>query len=172
MGETFRGPAPLQSSEVILALADAAKLWLAHDGLWFQAVERAYGLEAAIALDKEAMARFSAIEAKRIVARLGLGEAAGLEGLALSLRHRLYAQLNDQEVTLEADRVVLRMLTCRVQAARERQGLVAFPCREVGAVEYAEFARGVDERLKVTCLSCPPGPRDARGWCAWEFRLD
>ncbi|MBC7342070.1 MAG: hypothetical protein H5U02_06430, partial [Clostridia bacterium] len=42
-------------------LADAAKLWLAHDGLWFQAVERTFGLEAAIRLDEEAWKDFTVI---------------------------------------------------------------------------------------------------------------
>jgi hypothetical protein len=32
-------------------LEDMAKRWLAHDGLWFQAVEKAYGMEAAIRMD-------------------------------------------------------------------------------------------------------------------------
>ena len=32
-------------------LENFAKNWLAHDGVWFQAVEAAHGLEAAVALD-------------------------------------------------------------------------------------------------------------------------
>ena len=35
------------------ALSDAAKNWLAMDGLWFQAVEQIYGMDAALALDRE-----------------------------------------------------------------------------------------------------------------------
>ncbi len=40
------------------SLRTAAKLWLAHDGLWFQAVEGAHGLDAAIELDRQAWHRF------------------------------------------------------------------------------------------------------------------
>jgi len=32
-------------------LTDFAKRWLAHDGLWFQEVEKAHGMEEAIKLD-------------------------------------------------------------------------------------------------------------------------
>ena len=43
-------------------LEDQAKNWLAHDGLWFQAVEQHSGMEVAIQLDKEAWITFTQIE--------------------------------------------------------------------------------------------------------------
>jgi len=49
------------------ALASAAKLWLAHDGLWFQAVEKRHGMDAAMDADRDAWHRFSPIEARRII---------------------------------------------------------------------------------------------------------
>jgi hypothetical protein len=33
--------------DVSQALTDAAKNWVAMDGLWFQAIEQAYGMDAA-----------------------------------------------------------------------------------------------------------------------------
>ena len=48
-------------------LTDFAKNWLAHDGVWFQAVERAHGMEQAMAMDAEAWGRFARIEARRDV---------------------------------------------------------------------------------------------------------
>jgi len=43
------------SQEMLIdLLEDQAKNWLAHDGLWFQAVEKQFGLEKAIELDTEA----------------------------------------------------------------------------------------------------------------------
>ena len=44
----------LPQDTLIDMLEDAAKNWLAHDGLWFLAVEKQYGMEKAIELDKEA----------------------------------------------------------------------------------------------------------------------
>ncbi len=44
----------LDKDELVRMLMDDAKNWLAHDGLWFQAVERAHGMEAAIDADRAA----------------------------------------------------------------------------------------------------------------------
>jgi hypothetical protein len=153
-------------------LGDAARLWLAHDGLWFQAVERRCGLDAALACDEEAWRHFSPIEARRIQQRLGLPPGGGLEALALALRHRLYAHLNPQSIERPAeDRLILRMVTCRVQEARRRKGLADFPCRRVGLVEYSTFAQAIDPRIETRCVHCPPDPPAADGACAWEFTL-
>lgn len=153
-------------------LGDAARLWLAHDGLWFQAVEDRFGQEAAIACDAAAWARFSPLEARRILARLGEAPGGGLDQLERALRQRLYAHLNPQAITRPApDRLVLRMLTCRVQEARRRKDLPDFPCREVGIVEYTTFARAIDARIETRCLVCPPDPPATGHACAWEFTL-
>jgi hypothetical protein len=154
-------------------LRDAALNWLAHDGLWFRAAEEAFGLEQAIALDKKAWASFTVIEAKRIMKRLSIAPGGGIPALVRALGGRLYALVNVQEA-IEADdrRCVFRMKACRVQEARRRQGLADFPCKEVGLVEYSEFARTVDPRLRTRCLYCPPDPHPEDAWCAWEFRLE
>ena len=163
---------PLPDPDAALAwLEDAAKLWLAHDGLWFQEVERKLGLDAAIAMDKEAWARFSPLEAARIKARLGIPERGGLGALAHALRGRLYALLNEDDLRLEEGRLIYTMTACRVQEARRRKGLDDFPCKEVGLVEYDAFARAVDPRLRVRCLSCPPERRSDAYYCSWEFTL-
>ena len=158
--------------ELTAMLRDAAKLWLAHDGLWFQAVERANGMESAIARDAEAWERFTVLEAQRIIKRLSLPADGGLDALARALDHRLYALLNRQESErVASDRLVFRMRECRVQAARQRKGLPDFPCKPVGLVEYAGFARTIDPRIETRCLRCPPDAHPADHYCAWEFTL-
>jgi hypothetical protein len=153
-------------------LVDAAKLWLAHDGLWFQAMERRYGLEAAIDCDREAWSHFSPLEARRIMGRLGLALGGGLDALERALGERLYSLLNRQSCERAAPgRLVFRMDTCRVQDARRRKGLADFPCRSVGIVEYTAFAETIDPRIRTRCLQCPPDPPQPGGVCAWEFTL-
>ena len=153
-------------------LEHAAKLWLAHDGLWFQAVEADHGLQKAIEHDAEAWRRFSPIEARRILKQLGLTPGGGIEALVRCLDHRLYACLNEQEVVEQsAMRCVFRMKTCRVQDARKRRGLPDFPCREVGLVKYSTFAETIDPRLRTRCIACPPEEHPDRWWCSWEFTL-
>jgi hypothetical protein len=158
---------PQQLQELLI---DAAKNWLAHDGLWFRAVEEKFGMEAAMELDKKSWEKFTVIEAKRIMKRLNLAPGGGIPALIQALKFRLYAFINVQEV-LEAseNRCVFRMNRCRVQEARQRQGLPDFPCKSVGIVEYSGFARTIDPRIQTRCLTCPPDPHPPNVWCAWEF---
>ncbi len=151
-------------------LIDAAKNWLAHDGLWFRAVEEKFGMEAALELDRKAWEKFTVIEAERIMKRLDMSPGGGIHALIQALRFRLYAFINVQEV-LEAseNRCIFRMNRCRVQDARQRQGLPDFPCKSVGIVEYSGFASTIDPRIQTRCLTCPPDPHPPNVWCAWEF---
>ena len=153
-------------------LEDAALDWLAHDGLWFLAVEERFGMQAAIDLDAKAWESFTVIEAKRIMKRHGIAPGGGILALAKALGCRLYAFINEQQIVEQtAERLVFRMNDCRVQAARRRKQLPDFPCKPVGLVEYAGFARTIDTRIQTRCLACPPDP-EPRGWCCgWEFTL-
>ena len=158
--------------ELAAWLRDACKNWLAHDGVWFQAVERRYGLDAAIEMDQEAWRRFSRVEAGRVKRRLEQRARPGLEGLALALQHRMYAHLNRWEVRWPSPDVLeFRMVGCRVQDARARRGLPDFPCKVVGVDEYTGFATVIDDRVSIECVSCPPDRTTDEAWCVWRFRL-
>ncbi len=160
----------LTREDLIQLLEDAAKNWLAHDGLWFQAVEAEFGLDAAIRLDREAWRHFTVVEAKRIMERHKISPGGGIPMLVKALSFRLYAYINRQEILEQSERrVVFRMRDCRVQSARQRKGLSDFPCKSVGQVEYEWFARTVDERIQTRCLFCPPDEHPKDAWCAWEF---
>jgi len=99
-------------------------------------------------------------------------EASGLQGLKKALNFRLYSRLNIQEVVEETEnRFVFRMNDCRVQSARKRRGLADFPCKPVGIVEYSEFARTIDPRIRTTCISCPPDKHPEEYYCAWAFEI-
>jgi hypothetical protein len=163
----------LDKAELVRMLMDDAKNWLAHDGLWFQAVEAARGMDEAIAADAAAWEKFTVIEAKRIMERLGLAPGGGIPALVECLQHRLYARLNTQQVTEQTDaRAVFVMRDCRVQSARKRKGLPDFPCKSVGIVEYGGFAKAIDPRIRTRCVACPPDPHGAEAWCTWEFTLE
>ena len=158
--------------ELISFLEDAAKNWLAHDGLWFLAVEEAFDMETAIRLDARAWEQFTVIEARRIMRRHSIEPGGGLSALAKALGYRLYAFINKQEIELTDGKLIFRMNTCRVQEARRRKGLSDFPCKPVGLVEYSGFARTIDPRIQTRCLGCPPDPHPDEWWCAWEFTLE
>lgn len=161
----------LSREQLMALLQDYAKNWLAHDGLWFQAVEAHHGLEHAITLDAEAWARFSPLEARRAAALLGLPENAGLDGLEAAFGLRMYALLNEQSARREGDTLVFTMHRCRVQDARARKGLPPFPCKSVGIVEYSGFARAIDPRLRAEVRHCPPDELREGIACQWAFTL-
>ena len=148
-----------------------AKNWLALDGLWFQSIEKKLGLPEALEHDANAWERFTVIEARRIKAFLDLPERAGVKGLVQALRFRLYAPLNEDEIIVEGNTVIYRVITCRVQSARNRKGMAYHPCKSVGILEYTYFARTIDDRFETEALSCHPDVTDPSCNCMWKFTL-
>jgi len=158
--------------ELRAALEDASKLWLAHDGLWFLEWEKRHGMEEAMDADSAAWHRFAKLEAKRIMRRIGIEPGGGIDALAKCLPHRLYA--NICRFTLHKrgeNELKIRMVDCRVQDARNRQGMPAFPCKQVAMYEFPVFAKVVDERIETECIQCPPDELSEGGWCEWLFRM-
>ncbi|MBD3226614.1 MAG: hypothetical protein GF329_00365 [Candidatus Lokiarchaeota archaeon] len=163
----------LSKEELIEIIVDSSKLWLAHDGLWFQAVEKNFDIETAMKLDAEAWRRFTVIEAKRIMKRLDMKPGGGIPNLIRALKYRLYAYINVQEVVdVTETSCVFRMNDCRVQSARKRKGLQDFPCKSVGIVEYSYFAKTIDPRIKTECVACPPDPHPENFYCSWRFYIE
>jgi hypothetical protein len=155
------------------ALTDAAKNWFAMDGLWFQAVEKKYGMDAAIAMDREVWEQFAVIEARRLKKLLTLPENGGLDALEIAFHNRLASYLNKLEILRPDEKtLIVTTKTCRVQAARQRKGMAQFPCLSVGMVEFPLFARTVDSRIVSSCLSCPPETLPGIPYCSWKFTLE
>ena len=155
------------------AIVDAAKNWFAMDGLWFQAVEKKYGMDAALELDRKVWEQFAVIEAHRLKERLALPEKGGLDALEIAFNNRLASRLNKLEILRPDEKtLILAIKTCRVQAARTRKGMAKFPCLSVGMVEFPVFARTIDPRIATKCLSCPPETRPGNQYCSWEFTLE
>lgn len=158
--------------EKLLELIDIyAKHWLAMDGVWFQSIETKFGMDEAIEHDENAWRQFTVIEARRIKAFLGLPEQAGLEGLKKALGLRMYANINDDEIRVENNTLIYRTLDCRVQNARKRKGLPFHPCKSVGIIEYAYFAKTIDDRFECEAISCFPDITDETCHCSWKFTL-
>lgn len=163
--------AALTREDLVKLLEVYAKNWLAHDGCWFLAAEERFGLATAIELDARSWERFAMTEARRILEALGIPEGGGLRALERALGYRMYALINKQEAHWTEDGALeFRMVECRVQSARRRKGLPDFPCKPVGTVEFTQFAKGVDPRIRTECVACPP---DAVGesCCVWRFTV-
>ncbi|GAA6397444.1 DUF6125 family protein [Solibaculum mannosilyticum] len=161
----------LDKEQLIQLIELYSKNWLAMDGVWFQSVERKFGMEEAMIHDENAWERFTVIEARKIKAFLQLPDRSGLEGLAKALRFRFYANINRDEIVIEGDTLTYRTLDCRVQNARKRKGMPFHPCKSVGIIEYSGFAREIDDRIACEVLSCYPDITDESCCCAWKFTL-
>lgn len=147
--------------------------WLAGDGIWFQAVESEHGMLDAKRCNDSCWAWFSPFEAWSIKRLLNLPEQAGIDGLKKALQMRLYAKINVQSIIDEGpDSIVFRMNDCRVQSARKGKGMEDYPCKSAGLVEYTNFARAIDSRIKTECIGCPPDEHPEEWYCAWRFRLE
>ena len=149
----------LSKEELIRIIVDDAKNWLAHDGVWFQSIEKKHGMEVAVEIDTDAWRLFTVIEAKRIMERLGMKPGGGIPALVECLKHRFYARLNLQEcIEVTENRAVFRMLDCRVQSARKRKGLADHPLQVGG--DRGIFGVRPDHRPPhhhhLSCL--PAGP--------------
>ena len=171
MNNNYETLARYSKDELIELIALYSKNWLAHDGVWFQAIEQRAGMDEAMHYDREAWRRFTVIEAKKIKAFLGLSERPGLEGLARALRLRLYANINKDSIEINGNTLIYTTIECRVQHARKQKGMPYHPCKSVGEIEYSGFAKTIDDRISCRCLSCYPEITDESCCCKWEFVL-
>ena len=162
----------LTREQLVELLEIYAKNWLAADGIWFQSVEKRWGMEEAMYHDVEIWKKFTVVEALKLKKFLHLPERAGLEGLAKALSLRFYANINDDEIRIEGNTLFYRMVDCRVQTARKRKGMDFHPCKTVGIVEYGEFARTIDDRITCECVSFFPNITDETCCCSWKFTLE
>ena len=160
--------------EVLLDLIEKMSInWLANDGIWFQAVEKQFGMGDAKRCNDTCWTRYSPFEAERIKKLLNLPDNGGIPALKQALSLRMYAFINQQSVEEVGDNcLIFYMNNCRVQAARKRKGLADYPCKSAGMVEYPSFARTIDPRIKTECIGCPPDAHPDQWFCAWKFTID
>ena len=146
--------------------------WIAGDGIWFQAVESAYGMNDAKLCNDSCWTRFSPFEAWSIKELLELPGNPGIEGLKKALKFRMYASVNVQTIIEESPgSIVFQMNDCRVQSARKRRGLDDYPCKSAGLVEYSRFAESIDSRIQTDCIGCPPDSHPEEWFCSWRFTV-
>ena len=160
--------------EVLTDLIEKLSInWLANDGIWFQAVEKQFGMNDAKLCNDTCWTRFSPFEAARIKKLLDLPEGGGIPALKKALALRTYAFINEQSIEeVDSNCIIFYMNNCRVQAARKRKGFADYPCKSAGMVEYPTFAQTIDPRIKTECVGCPPDAHPDGWFRAWKFTLE
>lgn len=158
--------------EKLISLIEAMSLnWLTSDGIWFRTVEDDYDMYTSKRCNDTCWTRYSPAEAAMIKSFLKLPEQSGLDGLEQALNFRLYAFINKQTIERSGDRLTLYMVKCLVQATRKLKGLSDYPCKSAGLAEFPTFARVIDSRIRVDCVSCPPDEHPKEWFCAWRFYI-
>lgn len=161
----------LEKDDLLKLIDLYARNWLAMDGVWFQSIEKKFGMDEAIEHDQNAWRSFTVIEAKKIKTLLNLPDQAGIDGLKEALAYRMYANINEDEIIIEDNVLIYRTLDCRVQNARKRKGMEFHPCKSVGIIEYTYFAKTIDNRFACEAISCYPDITDDTCNCSWKFTL-
>ena len=119
----------MERSELIQLIEIYSKNWLAMDGVWFQSVERKFGMAEAMEHDCNIWEAFTKIEAQKIKEFLKLSSRPGIDGLKRALQLRLY-DINEDEIIVDGNTLIYRTLDCRVQNARKRRGWNFIPARQ------------------------------------------
>jgi len=145
--------------------------WLTGDGVWFRTVEDNYDMYTSKRCNDTCWTRYSPLEAAMIKSLLQLPQQSGLDGLEQALKLRLYAHINEQTIERSDDELILRMVRCMVQGTRKLNKLPDYPCKSAGIVEFPTFAKTIDPRIKVECISCPPDEHPKEWFCAWRFYI-
>jgi Family of unknown function (DUF6125) len=159
------------SKETLIKLVEAySRNWKSLDGLWFNSVESAYGVDAAVELDLQNWAVQAVLEARRLKEALMIeegGPAAVLKVLTF-MTWQLTSELFEYEVDTP-DRAVIRYRTCAVQEGRRKAEKPVFPCKNMKTTLLSSIASVIDPAVRVACLSCPPDEPGAEYWCRWEL---
>lgn len=105
----------MERSELIQLIEIYSKNWLAMDGVWFQSVERKFGMAEAMEHDCNIWEAFTKIEAQKIKEFLKLSPRPGIDGLKRALQLRLYANINEDEIIVDGNTLIYRTLDCRMR---------------------------------------------------------
>jgi len=141
------------------------------DGLYFLGIEKRFGTQAATEVDRECWNTMAKLEARALSKVLGL-IADSIDSFMTLLRNSSWAlDITQKEVETSGDKAVLRIVECRTQKTRIAKGLSEFPCKPVRQEYLRSFARELNPKIRVRCVTCPPDEHPSGTWCEWEFTM-
>ena len=142
------------------------------DGLWFTAIEREYGIDAALKIDEEVWRQLGLVQARRVKRGFAIKEESPIRAAARMLQvDPILAIYKPEIISLTDTKAVFRCTDCPPQKARIRDGRGEFPCKPVGIAFFASYGQATDARMKLSCLLCPPDAHPREYWCEWQFEL-
>lgn len=141
------------------------------DGLWFLAVEEAYGLDTAIKLDTRVWEMFMPIHTRRLAKIYGLPDKGITALIKVIEADPVWTPFKPVILKSTDKEGLFRFTDCPPQRARIREGRGEFPCKPVGIACFESALATFAPEAKLRCVVCPPDPHPQDVWCEWEFRV-
>jgi len=141
------------------------------DGLYFLGIEKRFGTEAAIEVDKETWQMMGVLEAKGLK-KLPLTPGSRIRRFIDALLRTSWSldqPFKEVEVDEENGRAVYTVRKCMTQHTRLRKGLGEFPCKPVRDGYLRGFAAEFDPKIELTTAQPPPDSHPDTLWCRWVF---
>jgi len=161
----------LEELDRIELLEFMARNAVTMDGCWFREVEKRFGIQASVEINKAVEDYYAAVESRRIKELLQV-EGDDLSTLAAVIPFSFWNSGMEIEIQrVSEDALLLTKHVCPPQLIRHRKGLEEYPCKEVGLTTQSAFARGINPDIKVTCVFAPPDEHPKDIWCQWRYEL-
>jgi hypothetical protein len=141
------------------------------DGFWFLFVSDEFDQREAEKINERVWAKAADLAAGDLLKRFRI-EEKGLRGFARAQKLFPWHIIIGYEIEEKEDEVVISVPRCAPQAARIRKGLPEFSCKEMHRGEFENFAKVVDDRIRVECVFAPPDSHPPNLFCKWRFTLN
>lgn len=144
------------------------------DGLYFQGIEKNFGVNNATEIDKNTWELLGKIEAKDLKNLFGynsIDNIRSLMELLLNTSWALYQEEKKYNIDEEKNIGEFYIVRCKVQEARIKKGLGIFPCKNVRLNYLKSFIKELNIKFDVEVISCPPDEKRPDYWCGWRFKL-
>lgn len=159
------------SREQLLELIDVQqKNWWNLQNNWMAYIDRAYGMDAAVAGDAHCFPANARVQMFRLKKLFGLGEDVDslMKAMVLST---IWANGTYDIWKLDDRTFRIKVTDCHQQVRRLEEGVGELACKRAGIAIAETGARAINPRCSVRCLVCPPDPHPEDVWCEWEFEL-